>query len=307
MASGNRQGHLLVWALSVVVSLLIIQRTIPAGDELPSVISIVYIILLLFGFTTSRTVLNERAQRKRVEHLLDDLQDAHTNLEISAQRELAAIEARNALARDIHDGLGHYLTVINVQLEKALAFRTREPEVAERAIRDAKRLTGEALRDVRSSTGALDTRGERFSLSQAMGDLATNMEHSLTVDMRIDGSEEGYTEQALTALFRVAQEGLTNVQKHAQATHVDVRLELGGQAAELDMRDDGRGFDAGSAVSTGGSACYGLQGLRERLELIGGSLTIESQPGAGTHLHALVPRRGLLGDVQASIPARIGA
>ncbi|HEY5002747.1 MAG TPA: histidine kinase dimerization/phosphoacceptor domain-containing protein, partial [Ktedonobacteraceae bacterium] len=131
---------------------------------------IVFTLGLIFAITMARIVVNERASRKRTELLLAELEDSHLQLKIyTAQiEELATTKERNRLARDIHDTLGHYLTVINVQLEKALAFRTKKPRDADQAVNDAKRLASEALQEVRHSVGVLRDASESFSFSTAM-------------------------------------------------------------------------------------------------------------------------------------------
>jgi signal transduction histidine kinase len=121
---------------------------------------------------------------------------------------------------------------------------------------------------------------------------------SLRVQLSIEGSEVGYSRQALMTLYRAAQEGLTNVQRHAGAGQVDMRLEFGEETAKLEIRDNGKGFapepvgampgQAGERVQQRG---YGLQSMRERLELIGGELRVESKPGGGTVLHISMPKR----------------
>ena len=104
------------------------------------------------------------------------------------------------------------------------------------------------------------------------------------VHLDIAGEEARYRGPALIALYRAAQEGLTNVRKHAAARSVSVRLELGDAEAQLCVADDGQGF-VPSTVDDG----FGLLGMRERLELVGGSVTVDSSPGGGTRLRIRVP------------------
>jgi len=184
--------------------------------------------------------------------------------------------------------------VINVQLEKALAFRGIDPQVAEQSIRDAKRLTGEALQDVRVIMRGrwLQPERESFSLRPAVEQLAANMANNIDVDVYIEGSDDGFSQQSLMALYRAVQEGLTNIQKHSQAQKARIRIYLGDSEARLELSDDGRGFDTNTLVGAGGEDVgrYGLQGVRERLQLIGGSLEVESKVGESTSLCVTVPR-----------------
>ncbi len=120
-------------------------------------------------------------------------------------------------------------------------------------------------------------------------------ENALSVDFEVDGSEEGFSNDALMTLYRVAQEGFTNIQKHAQASAVQARLHFAGEEASLSICDNGRGFDAErrSPQSERPGEGYGLQGIRERVALVGGSFQLVSQEGGGTQLHATVTRTGI--------------
>jgi signal transduction histidine kinase len=250
---------------------------------------------MLFSLTMARMVQSERISRLRAEHLSSDLEASNQQLKASAEQlaELAATKERNRLARDIHDSLGHYLTASHVQLEKSLAFYEQEPQVAEQALRAAKRLIGEALGDVRRSVSTLRTTKSRLAFVAELSELVEhNSSLQCKVVLHLSGKEDGFSQLRLLTLYRVAQEGLTNVHKHAQAHHVWIEVCFTEAEARLSLRDDGHGFDPVNNCNEhphkpGG---YGLLGLRERLELVGGSLVIESKPGGGTHLLAIVPR-----------------
>jgi signal transduction histidine kinase len=249
-------------------------------------------INVLLVLVPTQSMRHERASRERAEVLIADLACAHRQLEAYAIQTLTATEERNHLAREIHDGLGHYLTVINVQLEKALAFRPIDAPVADQAVRDAMRLAREALQEIWESMGSLDSSVEAFSLLSAVRQLAAHLGNGLAVDVRVDGHETGFSPQALLVLYRVVQEGLTNVQKHARASRVSVTLTFGDHEATLDVHDNGCGFapHQHDTALLQARAGYGLQGVRERLALLGGRLELESLPGSGTHLHIAVPK-----------------
>ena len=249
-----------------------------------------FTLLALLVTVSSATALGERTQREQTEALLPQLNEAYRRLDSSSREALAAQEARNRLARDIHDGLGHYLTVINVQLEKALAYWAVDPTVAGAALRDAGRLVHEALREVQRAGPTLHASADAFSLPDALCQLADHCRASFAVDLRIDGSPEGFAAPSLVAIYRVAQEGLTNIQKHGRASRAVIAVTFAGDEARLHIADNGDGFDPTSAQRNGG---YGLQGMRERLEVVGGTLRIESQPGMGAALDAVVPRAPL--------------
>lgn len=253
-----------------------------------------FVLALVFTLALVHVLMREKESRTRSERLLADLEEAHRQLRIYAGQveELATTKERNRLARDIHDSLGHYLTIINVLLEKALVFRERNQEEAEQAVRDAKRLASEALQDVRRSVSTLRAMQEAFLLVPAITDLVERVRSDqLAIALNIEGSEDGYSRQALMSLFRAAQEGLTNIQKHAGATSAQVELLFGEQCATLRLTDNGRGFqpETLATLRDGREGRYGLQGVRERLELVGGTMQVESKPGEGTCLCVTVP------------------
>ncbi len=165
-----------------------------------------------------------------------------------------------------YDG-GHYLTIINVQLEKALMFRERNREEAEQAVHDAKRLASEALQEVRRSVSTLRAMQQMFALIPSITDLVERLRtNQLSVELRIEGNEDGYSSQALMSLFRAAQEGFTSIQKYAGASLAQVELRFGISEATLRLQDNGRGFDPETlaALRPGHEGSYGLLGVREQ-------------------------------------------
>jgi signal transduction histidine kinase len=194
--------------------------------------------------------------------------------------ELSAAAERNRLARDIHDSLGHHLTAISIQLEKAAAFSERDPATAERALADARASVGRALGDVRASVGTL--RAEPARLVTALRDLAE-------VTLTVDGEERDLDQATVTALYRAAQEAVTNARRHGRAGQVTVSVRFGAADTRLEVSDDGAGFDVDASHDG-----FGLPGLRERAALLGGTVTVDSSPGAGTRVLVTVPRTAIL-------------
>ncbi len=260
-----------------------------------------YLVLFTVGIvlviTIARVVTKEKASRARAEELLAELEVSHRQLKEYAGQvaELATTRERNRLARDIHDTLGHYLTVINVQLEKALVFRDKKPEEADQAVSVAKRLASEALQDVRRSVGALRTTQELPEFTPSLTKLVERVQSdTCTVELNMEGDEHSFSKQGLLVLYRAAQEGLTNIQKHAHASHIWIDLHFEEQEATLILRDNGHGFDTArwQQAEPERDGGYGLQGVQERLELVGGSLQVASAPGQGTTLRVTVPKNG---------------
>ncbi|CCH29991.1 sensor histidine kinase [Actinosynnema sp. NPDC047251] len=190
--------------------------------------------------------------------------------------ELSAAAERNRVARDIHDGLGHHLTAVSVLLEKASAFRDRDPAVADRALADARESARRALADVRSSVRTLR---EPFRLAPALGELTRGLKVAL--DCR--GDETGHEPAVLFAVYRAAQEGITNALRHARASSVAVTVHCGLADVRLEVVDDGRGFEVGQEG-------FGLSGMRERVAQLGGVVDVRGGAGGGTRLVVTIPR-----------------
>ena len=258
-------------------------------------IVVIFSLLLIFVLVIAGHIDRDQRSQQQMRQLLAQLETSHRQLQAYSGRvaELAAAAERNRLARDIHDSLGHYLTAISIQLEKAQAYRARNPEEADRAIHDAKQMARSALQDVRQSVSTLRDTEDRFSLRQSLADLVGRLDGgTIEIACHVEGDETDYAGPVLAALYRVAQEGLTNVEKHAQARHVLLDVQLGEVEACLRLRDDGAGFDTGALEEQAASVKrgYGLQGLQERLELVRGQMSITSDIRTGTEIIVIVPK-----------------
>lgn len=204
-----------------------------------------------------------------------------------AAEALATTVERNRLAREIHDGVGHYLTVIKVQLDAASALLPADPARAADSVAKAARLAGEALDDVRRSVGTLAADAARPPLIDLLRSLTNEMASAAT--LRIEGTPRALGASAEHALFRTAQEGLTNVRKHSAATEVILTLDFRAAArVRLQLADNGRGVAATDTPAIDGSG-YGLRGLRERIALLGGTLDAGNRPEGGFTLAVEVP------------------
>lgn len=239
-----------------------------------------------FIFTIIFTVIAVRAitARRRSEELAAKLEEANAHLRAAAAQsaELAAARERNRIARDIHDGLGHYLTVVAVQLQAAHALLPRDPAGAVEAVARAETLTQSALDEVRRSVGALRAAAEAPPLVDGVRGLVA--ECGPTAALAVLGEARRLPEALEQALFRTVQEALTNGRKHAQASRLEVTLDFRDPARmRVEIADNGRGC---SDPAPGG---FGLRGLRERLEAIGGAATAGNRPGGGFCVRAEVP------------------
>ena len=241
----------------------------------------VFFLAGMIGHSTRRAELTSRFNQE----LVDILQTARHQLQ-----ELAVVEERNRLARDIHDGLGHYLTATTMQVQGARALLTTtdvatQAPAALDALSKAETLLQEALADVRRSVGALRTTPtNQKPLPAAIGDLVAECRTITGLDIQFDlqGSARLLSSPIELTLYRVAQEGLTNIRKHAQAERVEVMLAYAADKVSLTIGDDGRGM---GETSNG----YGLLGLRERVQLVGGQVTIQTAPQQGFRLEVEIP------------------
>ncbi|CAA9447343.1 MAG: Sensor histidine kinase [uncultured Rubrobacteraceae bacterium] len=203
---------------------------------------------------------------------------------------LGAVEERNRLAREIHDILAQGLTATTLQLESAEAMLDAgsTPEQARKPLRRALSLTQSNLEEARRSV--LDLRAaplEGRSLSEALEILVQRWETETGIGAcyaTVNGARP-LPPRVEVALYRICQEALANVARHAGAGSVDVRLVATPEQVRLVVEDDGRGFDASGAPGKR----HGLVGMNERVRMLGGSLEVRSSPGAGTRVEVTVP------------------
>lgn len=239
-----------------------------------------------FAFTVVFTVITKQAvgARERERKLREEVEAANRQLrDHAAQAEdLATTRERNRVAREIHDGVGHYLTVVKTQLDAAAALFPTQPDRALEAVNKAAKLAGDALDDVRRSVGALRTDTARPPLPEALR--ALSEEAGLPVKVRVEGTPRTLPPGVEHALFRSVQEGLTNIRKHAAATAAEVALDFRGHdRVKLAVIDNGAG--ANGAESGG----FGLRGIRERIEVLGGRVEAGNGRSGGFALTVEVP------------------
>ena len=275
---------LLVGALCVGLVAAVFEWTIPDWHRSAEHVSdlLMFSLGLVLTITMAAVAGSERQARAQLEATNESLRASATQV-----AELSATAERNRLARDIHDSLGHHLTAIALLLDKAMAFRDRDPATADEAVTNARRSTGQALDDVRRSVGALHDQTGPFRLSAALDELARQANDGrLAVTLDWQGDESRYDTATLRALYRVAQEGMTNIRRHANATQASIDVQCGLSSAHLVITDNGTGVPPGAEG-------FGLRGMRERVELIGGSVALEANPGGGTRLAIVIPQQAL--------------
>lgn len=204
--------------------------------------------------------------------------------------ELGAVRERNRLAREIHDTLAQGLSAIVLQLETADALLEagKDPAQVRQAVHQAQQLARANLVEARRSV--MDLRAaplEGRTLAEALALLAsmTVARFRLSVDFSAVGGSRPLPVAVETGLYRVAQEGISNVVQHGEAAQVQMTLATTPDQVILTIQDDGVGFDPLNVPPNR----FGITGMNERIKLLGGVLRLESSPGTGTRLEASVP------------------
>jgi two-component system, NarL family, sensor kinase len=200
---------------------------------------------------------------------------------------LARAEERARMAREIHDTLAQGLTAIALNVEGALRQLDKRPDQARERLERALAMARENLDEARRSV--LDLRAAPLAgrpLAEALSALGRAFTSQTGVRVHVRATADGSLPLRVEAeLYRIAQEGLTNVRKHAKASEVEIRLEKTHDQATLVLSDNGQGFDARRRAP----GHHGIVGMRERARLLGGRLHVTSGPGHGTRLSVTVP------------------
>lgn len=267
-------------ALTALLDLLLLLPLAAVGGPAPATVIGVALVRILFflpvGYAVARLVGALRVQR-------DALEAAHQRLTRHAAtvEQLSTSRERNRLARELHDTLAHTLSSLVVQLEAVNVLWQGDAARAHALLRDALGNTRRGLQESRRAIQALRaTPLEAFGLVGALreaaqsaadrGGLRLLLELPPTIDLGDDGAEQ--------TVYRIAEEALDNVVRHARARHLQLRLDAA-PPLTLTVRDDGCGFDPQGVDE---SHHYGLRGVRERAELAGARLDVRSAAGCGT-------------------------
>jgi len=208
-------------------------------------------------------------------------------------RQAAILDERNRVAREIHDSLAQGLIGIIVQLEAVERVARRRPEQAVKALQRALNLARHSLQEARRSVWGLRPRTlEDQTLAEAIGNHITTVQEtgSLVLRFSTSGEERALSPDVETNLFRITQEALNNVQRHAQAHNAHVHLSFEGEQVRLVVQDDGVGLlPANLSAPPNGDGGFGLIGMQERASLLGGEMRVSSVPAEGTQVEVIVP------------------
>ena len=246
------------------------HRNLDAYLDLAKIIPnwiISYFGVCIFVLVLGNVWVEEQKSRQRADLLTQQVENLAVDLE------------RNRIARDIHDTLGHSLTSLDVQIELAQRLQAAEPARAQQSIDIAKKLSSQALDNVRQALGTM--KRSDFDLTAAIVALA---EHNQPFQVKVDVRFPPLSLQSSYQLYCIVQESLTNIHKHAQADCVRITGSILGDGAVLEICDNGKGFNLERP-----HAGFGLRNMKERVQCLGGEFHLDSQIGAGTQIKIFVP------------------
>lgn len=218
------------------------------------------------------------------------LQDQERRRAMAETEFTAILSERNRVAREIHDTLAQSLGAISVQLELARVHSHEIGASARNHLASAHKLARAALAEARNSIWNMRSQVlERGDLGEALHGILAQMTEGTTVTphLRIEGDRRRLPPVVENNLLRIGQEAITNASKHAKPTRIDVSLKFDGRSVQLAVEDDGVGFVVGSQPE-GDRRSFGLVGIGERAELMGGKVEVRSAPGLGTRVLVVV-------------------
>lgn len=242
---------------------------------------------LIFVVAFIQMAVNEAKSRMKVEELVEELSAVNQRLREYALQveELTLAKERNRLAREIHDGLGHYLTTIHMQIQAACAVMKTDTQRAMGTLQKAQSLTEEALADVRRSVAALRVMpDEALPMPERIKKVLKNWDEvGIHTEFEVIGNCRPLNAQAELTFYRATQECLNNASKHGHATRVQVVLDYSNdREVLLTIEDDGKGSQP---VQYG----FGLMGLQERVHLLNGEMNVFSENAKGFKIELKIP------------------
>jgi signal transduction histidine kinase len=235
-------------------------------------------------------IMHQLVKVQREQHL--QLMEANRKLRKFAltNEKLAQTQERNRLARELHDTLAHTLSSVSVQLEATKALFDRNPDGAKKMLDQTLTNTKNGLKETRRTL--VDLRAsdlESYGLTQAIRNisLSTAERGGFEVVFNLDKNLDILPDDIAHSLYRTAQEALENILRHANASHVLINMLSSGEAIQLEIKDDGKGFDVDDVSNQN----LGLRGMRERIEMLGGEFTISSNSQTGTEIFVTIKRQ----------------
>lgn len=286
---------LLRWAIATAVLLMFLtvyQQTAGVGEAISLEVLVIFVGMTTGGILLGiwiHAIISQSMERKA---LIEQLEITQSEL-AEAEREAGVLQERQRLAREIHDTLAQGFISIVTHLEAAeQALGDGHTAVTGNHVSIAKSTARDSLKQARRVVDDLRPEPlEQATLPEAISHVAAQWQEKcgITAVTQITGIPCPLHPEAEVTLLRAAQEALTNVGKHAQASQVQLTLSYMGDTVILDVQDDGVGMNGRTAVSGAKSSGYGLTAMRERISQLGGHLLIESEPGEGTTLVVDIP------------------
>jgi two-component system NarL family sensor kinase len=225
--------------------------------------------------------------------LLERLAGAEGRFRLVARGVLRLQEAeRGRVSRELHDGVGQSLTALKLQLAILEAQARERGDPGARRLQELVEVADVALQEVRQLSHLLRPQMlDELGLLPTLRWLVRTVRARTGLDVHLDheGLEERLDPELETLAFRVVQEALNNAAKHAPRARVGVTVTADARRARIVVHDDGPGFDAETRLASAEEGGFGLRGMRERVQLFGGRFEVQSGPGRGTTLEAVVP------------------
>jgi signal transduction histidine kinase len=251
--------------------------------------------LRLFDLQRRREVAElSRARAEAVEQLSIETAERQALQRKLLQQTVWAQETeRQHIARELHDEAGQALTALAWGLTDAKETLPERPQEAQERIAGLQQLTGQVMVQLRNLTtrlrpAVLDDLGLVAALISYADDCSDRF--PFDVDVKVTGRRRRLPPEIEVTLYRIAQEAITNVARHARASIAAIHLHFGEEDVALSVGDDGIGMDVDTAQDAAASERgWGLAGIRERIELVDGYLDIRSAPGTGTEISAYAP------------------
>jgi signal transduction histidine kinase len=250
----------------------------------------------------SQLIRERETAQLELQHAHDQLEErvkertAQLKFQISARKESevqfkATLKERTRLAQELHDTLEQSLTGIALQLDTTSKLFEARPEGASHHLELARSMVAQSQVDVHRSVWNLRSRAlEQFDLPGALSTSGKQLVYGTNIQLEIaaKGRVRPLPDTVEENLLRIAQEALTNVIKHSEATKVSIELDYGPQNVALEVKDNGRGFEQDKSAGPG-EGHFGLLGISERVKRLGGELVVNSANGHGTVIRVHVP------------------
>ena len=243
--------------------------------------TLVFGLGIFFVLQLTNKIITERQMRQKLADANEQLKEYSQKIE-----ELATVQERNRIARDIHDSLGHALTSLNIQMQTAVKLWDKEPTLAHSFLTQAQSLGKTAMQEVRKSISTLREDGrEEKPLEARIETLVDDYRKGTGLFICTNISRcSSVSKPVAKTIYRIIQESLTNIFKYAEATEVKIQLKTTSEQLSLTIEDNGKGFDLKKKRSG-----FGLRGMQERVTTVNGRFELITSPKNGCRIEVKIP------------------